>query len=253
MITPRDEIGGEWDDYLASFHRERPGITDAVLSRSVDGGGRDPYDWLTDALPASGIVVDVACGNAPLAGRVAGTWIGLDRSRAELDRVVPGRVVLADVAAVPLRDASADAVVCSMALMLFGSPDAAVVEMVRLLRPGARLVALVPATEPLTIRDRARYVRLLAALRLRRLPFRHHRVLDDRGSGLVRSGLRVEADERRRFAYPLPGRDAARLWLRSLYLPGVDVRRRRAARRVTERWVGSDIGLPLRRVVAIKP
>lgn len=250
----RTEIDDGWDRYLATFHRERPGITDAVLGCARAADGRDPYDWLADSLPVRGVVVDVACGSGPLVTRLAARWFGLDRSPAELNRAAtaaPGRAVRADAAAAPLCDGAADAVACSMALMLFDHPHAALAEMTRLLRPGGRLAALVPATGPLTARDRARYVRLLAALRLRRLPFRHPGVLDD-GALLVRAELTVVTSERRRFAYPITSPDAARLWLRSLYLPGVDASRWRAALRVAEHWVGSDIGLPLRRVVATK-
>jgi SAM-dependent methyltransferase len=252
--VPPADIDDGWDRYLARFHGERPGITDAVLSCARGADGRDAYDWLVDALPARGVVIDAACGSGPLATRLAGRWFGLDRTPAEVNRaaaVAPGRAVLADAAAVPARDGAADVVVCSMALMLFDDPGAALAEMARLLRSGGRLAALVPATAPLTIRDRARYLRLLTALRLRRLPFRHPGVLDD-GTLLVRAGLTVVGGERRRFAYPITGPEAAHLWLRSLYLPGLEVHRWHAGLRVAERWVGSDIGLPLRRVVATR-
>ena len=246
---------GMWRDYLATFHRERPGITEAVLSRARTDDGRDPYDWVAEALPGHGVVVDVACGSGPLALRTTGAWVGLDRSRAEVGlaaAVAPYRVALADAARIPVRTQSADAVVAVMALMVVGDPDAAVAEMVRLVRPGARLVALVPTTAPLTARDRARYVRLLATLRVRRLPFPHPGVLHDPRRLLACHGLAVESDERCRFTYPLAETDDALQWVRSLYLPGVPPRRIRAAQRVARRWAGSSIGIPLRRLVAVR-
>ena len=55
----------------------------------------------------------------------------------------------------------------------------------------------------------------------------------------------------RRFAYPLADTDDALRWVRSLYLPGGSPRRIRAAQRLTRRWAGSSIGIPLR-VVAVR-
>jgi SAM-dependent methyltransferase len=244
-----------WDDYLASFHGERAGITETILGRACADDGSDPYGWLLDALPADEVIVDVACGSAPLAARATRGWIGLDRNRAELDlasRVAPGRLLLADATSAPLCADAADAVVCSMALMVFDDPGRVVAEMARLLRGGGRLVALLPATAPLTMRDRARYARLLAALRLRRLPFRHHRLLGDPLPPIAAAGLTLVSADRRRFAYPLTEPGDGLRWLRSLYLPGLDAHRWRAAQRVVQRWTGSSIGMPLHRLVATK-
>jgi SAM-dependent methyltransferase len=250
-------VGGDvWSDYLATFHRERPGITEAVLTRARTDDGRNPYDWVAEALIDHRVVVDVACGSGPLARRISGAWVGLDRSRAEVRlaaAVAPDRVAHADAARIPVRTQCADAVLAMMALMVVDDPDAAVAEMVRLVRPGGRLVALVPTTAPLTRRDRVRYARLLAALRIRHLPFPHPDVLHDPRRLLTGVGLAVESDERCRFRYPLTETDDALRWVRSLYLPDASPRRLRAAHRVTRRWVGSSIGMPVRRVVALRP
>src|SRR5918996_4502665 len=245
--------GNGWAAYLGAFHARWPGITEAVLTRATTDDGDDPYDWLARALPDHGIVVDLACGSGPLAARSPPGWIGLDNSAAELGhaaRIAPGRVALGDGTSPPLRAGAADAVVCSMALMLFDDPQRVAIGMTRLLRPAASLVALLPSTAPLTLRDRARYARLMAALGLRRLPFRHHHVLRRPHAALTAAGLTVTHDDRRRFAYPVTDPDAARLWPRSLYLPDLDPHRQRAARQLTARWTGTDIGLPLRRIVA---
>ncbi len=244
-----------WSDYLAAFHRERPGITEAVLARARAEDGRDPYDWVAEALHGDGVIVDVACGSGPLASRTSGVWIGLDRSWGELrlaTTVAPGRVALADAARVPVRAHRAGGVVAAMALMVVDDPDTAVAEMARLLPPGGRLVALLPATAPLTARDRARYLRLLAALRLRRPPFRHPGVLHDPRGLFTRAGLTVTSDQRRRFAYALAEPNDGLLFVRSLYLPSLTRRRQHAAQRVTRRWIGPPIGIPLRRVVATR-
>jgi hypothetical protein len=54
----------------------------------------------------------------------------------------------------------------------------------------------------------------------------------------------------RRFAYRRTDADDALWWVRSLYLPAVSPRRIRA-QRLTRRWAGSSIGIPLR-VVAVR-
>lgn len=245
----------QWGDYLDAFHGERPGITEAILDATSAEDGADPYDWLADALPDHGTIIDVACGSGPLATRAGSHWIGLDRNASELDlasQAAPGRVVLADVAAVPLRADAADAVACSMALMVFSDPASAMAHVARLLRPGGVFAALVPAYAPLTVRDRLRYGRLLAALRLPRLPFPQDRVLRNPRPLLAPAGLSLVSSERRRFAYPIRRPDDADRWLRSLYLPSLGPRRLHAARQVARRWTGSDVGIPLRRLVATK-
>lgn len=247
--------GDEWNDYLAAFHTERPGITEAIFRHSRADDGKDPYGWLAEALPEHGTVIDLACGSGPLATRVRESWIGLDHNLAELGlaaQAAPGRVVLADAGAAPLRADGADAVACSMALMVFDDPARVVAEAARLLRIGGRFVAVVPAFAPLTIRDRVRYARLLAALRLLMLPFPRYHVLWHPRPLLTRAGLSVVRSERRRFAYPLTSPDDGLRWVRSLYLPGLNPRRVRAAKQVTQRWSGSSIGIPIRRVVATK-
>jgi SAM-dependent methyltransferase len=254
-MTPHPGDGG-WNPYLATFHTERPGITEAILGRAVaDDDRRGPYDWVAAALPDDGVILDVACGSGPLATRVTGRWVGLDRNPAELRLAAAGaprRVLLADAESIPVRTGGVDAVVCSMALMLLDDPRTAVAELARVLRVGGRFVALIPATSPLTIRDRIRYARLLAALRVRELPFRHQWVLADPGALLATVGLTVLGTQRRRFAYPFTSPDDAPRWMRSLYLPGLDERRWRAALSITGQWTGTSIGIPLRRLIATK-
>jgi hypothetical protein len=64
------------------------------------------------------------------------------------------------------------------------------------------------------------------------------------------AGLTVVSADRCRFAYPLAEPGDTLPWVRSLYLPGLDPRRLGAAHRVTRRWTGSSIGIPLMRPVA---
>jgi SAM-dependent methyltransferase len=250
-VANATKIGGvpaAWGPYLAGFHAERPGITEAVLGRATG----DPYGWVLEALPDEGRVVDVACGSGPLAPRTGSRWVGVDRAAEEvvLARRHAPAVVRADATALPVADASAGAVVCSMALMLLQPLGEALAEVRRVLAPGGRLVVLLPATSPLTLRDRLRYGRLLVALGTRRLPFPGTALLDRPAPLLTAAGLRLTGDARRRFAYPVDDPAAADRFVRSLYLPGTAPERAAAATAVARRWVGSELGLPLRRLVA---
>jgi hypothetical protein len=56
----------EWSRYLAEFHRDRPGVTEMLLTRAVARGHGTPYSWLVEPLQAtSGLILDLACGSAP--------------------------------------------------------------------------------------------------------------------------------------------------------------------------------------------
>jgi SAM-dependent methyltransferase len=242
-----------WRDYLEGFHTERAGITEAVLSHSFDGD-ETPYDWVAAALPPSGTVVDVACGSGPLwAALGSRRWIGTDLSTGELnlarDRGA-APVVLADATAQPLPDECAAAVVCSMALMLVQPLDSALREIRRMLAPGGWLVALLPASRPLTPGDALHYARLFLALRVRGLGYPNDPALNTPGEPLARAGLTLVGEERRRFRYQVNTAETALGYLRSLYLPGVSVSRTEAAGRVVRGWAGKELGIPLRRIVA---
>ncbi len=203
-----------------------------------------------------GPVVDLACGNGPLAPELAGRdWIGVDLSHAELSAAQgkgAGRVTLADAASLPLADRSAGSVVCSMALMLVQPLDQVLAEVARVLRPGGVLVALLPSRNPLRPSDAMRYIRLLVALRQRRLVYPNDRALDDVGGLLGRHRLRLVDDQRRRFACLITSPAVGVMCVRSLDLPDVEPARVAAGERVSRHWVGKELGLPLRRLVAVR-
>ncbi|MGH9083150.1 MAG: class I SAM-dependent methyltransferase [Acidimicrobiales bacterium] len=246
-----------WTSYLDWFHRTRSGITEEVLVRA-DGAGMNPYAWLLDGLPTDrGVVaLDVACGSGPLrANSVGRRWVGIDRSTGELAlaaRRAPGGLVLGDVMALPFADASVDLVACSMALMLFDPVDRALAEIRRVLADGGLAVFLLPGSIPLTARDRFRYLRLVAALHELQpaYPTRIHR--GRLRARLARAGLVTIRDDRRRFAFALHDEHAARRFVESLYVPGRQTARVDGAARLASRWVGSEIGIPLRRIVCQK-
>ncbi len=219
-------------------------------------GGQSPYQWLGEAIPPGRAVLDLACGNGPLWPYLQGRrWVGLDSSATEL-RLARDRgaapLVRGDALAVPVATAAVGVVACSMALMLVQPLGAALGEVGRLLRPGGTLVALLASSQPLTPGDRARYAHLLAALGRSRLSYPNDAELKEPAGPLGRAGLGLVADERRRFTFSVDSPEQARSLVRSLYLPGIPAGRLRAAVRVAEGWVGSQIGLPLRRLVAIR-
>lgn len=241
-----------WQGYLDQFHATRSGITESVFAH-LDPRSTGLHDWILDVVPAEGLVLDVACGSAPLSRRLEGRWIGLDRVDAELSlarRRDARPLLVGDATALPLVGACVDVVVCSMALMLLQPLDRALVELARVLRPGGRFVAVVPDVTPLTLRDRARYARLLVALRCRRLEYPN--ALDRVEGSMRAAGLELVGDERRRFECVVDRPETARLVVESLYLPGVDVSSVDRGIGVAQGWVGSTIGVPIRRLVAVR-
>jgi len=245
----RGERAASWRGYLRSFHADRPGITELVLA-TCDG---DPYGWLGDAVPAGARrVLDLACGSGPLYDGLSPCgYVGVDLSAAELsaarEREVPG-LARADAARLPIATGRVDLVMCSMALQVLTPIGPVLDEIVRVLAPGGRLVAMLPSSVPLTSRDRWRWAQLLLALRRSRLDYPN----DVSAAQLGPAGLDVVSDESRRFAYPVRDAAAASALVRSLYLPAVPEPAVRRAVAVAERWVGGEIGLPLRRVVAVR-
>lgn len=240
----------DWGSYLASFHEERAGVTEDVLAHSHHDG-LDAYQWVAQALPAEAKVLDVACGSGPLHAHFP-TWVGLDTSVSELSRARAGGrgpLVLGDATRSPFACGSFDAVVCAMALMLVQPLEVAVAELARVLRPGGLLAVLLPSNRPLSPGDRARYARLLLALR-RRLQYPNDEALEDAGSVFTGAGFEIVADERRRFVCRVTTPERAALFVSSLYLPGQAPERVDAAEAVAASWVGKSIGMPLRRIVA---
>ncbi len=258
MTSPASSAANPWTSYLDRFHEHRPGITEDVLSEACDVDGTNPYAWLLAVVPCSpGVVaLDLACGSGPL--QIADShlrWVGVDRSPGELARAgsaTPRILVRGDGERQPFRDATFDLVACSMALMLFNSVDAALAEIHRVLRDDGTLVLLLPGSLPLSTRDRVRYVRLLAALRELRPAYPNSVHLGRLHARLERAGFAVVSDERRCFRYPLRDERHAQRLVESLYVPGLSPERREAAVRAASSWIGSTIGIPLRRVVCGK-
>ena len=258
MMSPASSAANPWTSYLDRFHEDHPGITEDVLSEACHVDDMNPYAWLLAVAPRNpGVVaLDLACGSGPLQTAAPHLrWVGVDRSAGELSRaakVLPRVLVRGDGQSQPFRDATFDLVACSMALMLFDPLDAVLAEIHRVLRDDGTLILLLPGSLPLSTRDRVRYVRLLASLREVRPAYPNSVHLGRLHARLRRAGLAVVSDERRCFRYPLRDEHHAQRFAESLYVPGLSTERIEGAVRAARSWVGSTIGIPLRRVVCRK-
>jgi SAM-dependent methyltransferase len=245
-----------WRDYLADFHARFPGITEEILG-ATRSGGVSPYQWILDAVPSESNVLDLACGSAPmLTAGWRGPWVGIDRSKTEVDaaaRYRDHRIVEADAHDLPFDDAIFDVVVCSMALMLLDPLRDCLSEVSRVLVADGIMVVLIPAgSKPLTSRDVWRWSHLLFTLRRGRLTYPNDREIRRLGHTLSVTGFSVVSDQRCRFPFTFSDTAAARRFVDSLYLPRIPPRRIERAHDLVSAWVGSDIGIPLRRIVIQK-
>ena len=205
-----------WSDYLTDYHRSHAGITERLLTRAVHPDAGTPYEWLRSALPRHPErVIDLACGSAPLYDLLPQTshYVGLDVSEAELRLAADrerGPLLRADAGSLPIDRGSADAVVCSMAIMLLRPVETVLAEVARVLRPGGLFVTIRPVTWPVRIADVRVTVPLVLGLRhmpevpqrfsRRRLRLRHTAPAHRRTGRISSWGL--EQDHR-------PGRTAA--------------------------------------------
>ncbi len=249
-----------WAGYLERFHRESPGITETTFSRARDPELGDPYDWLASAIPPSSErVLDLGCGSSPVQPRlsVGSGYVGMDLSGDELlggRRRGRGPTCQADARAIPLADATVDAVIWCMSLMLVRPVEDALAESTRVLRRGGVLAALLPSGGPIGLTD-ARVVASLA-LTLRGPGSMPQRLSRRRMSRLVRAvGLEVVSAGSHRFALPLEDADDADLAVRMLYTPGRDEEQLQRARTSLGRLArpGRELPLPLLRLVCRRP
>lgn len=254
-----DEVN--WRQYLADFHRERTGVVESVLSRSV-GGDHTPYRWLARAVGGTpGTVLDLACGSGPMSRELAApdrTVIGLDVSADELALAAargPGPWVQGDGLRLPFRDGSIDAVTSSIGLVVITPLASVVAEVARVLRPGGVLATIAPAVRPLSPTD----LRVLARInaRLRAKPqFPGPVELTGITKTLQTYGLRRVEDARERYRFTVASRADAELVMSALYLPVTRWSRVEAAIELLQDRVARrgmvDVTIPMRRVVAIK-
>lgn len=243
----------DWQRYLAAFHADKAGVTERVLAQ-LEGF---PYAWLVEPLhDTAGWIVDVACGSAPTRDQLAGhRWVGVDLSADELAAAATagrGPLVRARADVLPVADGAADAVCAAMSLQVVTPLVDALAEIIRVLRPGGLLVALVPARPGVTLRGWLGWARVLRALGVTSQPWPNPDACDGLAKLLSRHGFTLISSERRSFRFPMQGADSAALLVESLYLPGTSAERIATAEQVLASWArpGRWLPLPLRRVVA---
>lgn len=125
-----------------------------ALGRRLLAAWQAPIDWLS--IPPGGVALDVGSGPGNVTAALAraagldGLALGVDISEPMLERAVAaeaGRQVgflRADAQQLPFRDDSFDAVTSLAVLQLIPDAEAALAEMVRVLRPGRRIAVMVP-------------------------------------------------------------------------------------------------------------
>jgi ubiquinone/menaquinone biosynthesis C-methylase UbiE len=250
-----------WKQYLADFHRERPGVAEAVLSRALSGD-HTPYRWLARAVsPDVTTVLDLACGSGPMSRELAQpgrTVVGLDLSEHELALAAergPGPWVQADALALPFADGSVQAVTSSMGLVVVQPLPKLLSEIARVLKPGGVLAAIAPALRPLGPRDVRVLTRITARLRTKP-QFPGPVELAGFTKTLEQHGLRRVEDQRERYRFVVRDRSDAELMMSSLYLPLTRASRVESAIEHLEDRVAKRgpvlVTIPMRRVVAIK-
>lgn len=115
---------------------------------------QEPTQWLD--IPPGGVALDVGSGPGNVTASLAraagpdGLALGVDISEPMLARAVRAEAgpqvgfIRADAQRLPFRDEVFDAVVSLAALQLIPDPAAALAEMARVLKPGARVAVMVP-------------------------------------------------------------------------------------------------------------
>ncbi|MGW7358247.1 class I SAM-dependent methyltransferase [Streptomyces sp. NPDC054802] len=243
----------EWRHYLAAYHDDRPGITERFFERA----DASPHVWLAEPLrSATGTVLDLACGTAPLRPLLPDAdWVGVDSSPGELAaaaRLGRGPLVRATADALPLPSASIGAVCASMCLPVLTPLPRVLGEVRRVLRPGGTLAALVPSRPGLDPSGLLGWAKVMRTLGVARQPWPNPRAKDSVAKVLRQAGFTVRADERRVFTLVLKTPEDAAVLVDGLYLPGLRPGRADAAKRALAEWVGDGrpLPLPLRRVLA---
>ncbi len=129
-----EKVAGEWDSLRTGYFGEA--VRDAAIARAY----LRPEMVVADIGSGTGFM---AAGLAPLVAQVYavdGSAAMLEVGRQNLSGFSNVEHRLADGAALPFEDASLDAVFANMYLHHCPDPQAAISEMVRVLKPGGRLV-----------------------------------------------------------------------------------------------------------------
>ena len=150
--TPKNTgpIQAAWASPIGSMLYDRA----QLVARRMLTAFQHPVEWLD--IPEGGVTLDVGSGPGNVTASLAraagpdGLALGVDISEPMLARAVRAEAgpqvgfVRADAQRLPFRDQAFDAVVSIAMLQLIPKPEAALAEMVRVLRPGARMAVMVP-------------------------------------------------------------------------------------------------------------
>ncbi len=246
-----------WAEFVHDYHAAHPGITEDLLTPMCDRAGRDPYTWLVEGLPTSGLIWDACCGSAPVADKVGlDRYRGIDTSDAELDLARerrPGvRVRAGDAGLVqpPAGPALISGVTVAMALMLLDL-DAFLTRVATFLPPGAPLQAIVPTRTPIS--GAGDFATTLTLLGQSGIGYREPLPPQALPGRFAAAGFDLTSDETALFQRPVPDLAAADLIVDSFYAPGVTPAQRGEA----SRWLagrlaepGYTFGYPIRRICA---
>jgi SAM-dependent methyltransferase len=249
-----------WRRYVASYHDQRPAITERLLSHAGSTPDASPYAWLVESLrTVGGPILDLACGSAPTRALLTESrWLGVDASTGELNYAAGldrGPLVRARADALPVAGGTVAAVCAAMCLPVLTPLDAVLGEITRVLRPGGLLAALVPARLDANPAQILAWLRIMRWLGTRGQPWPNPRARDGLPGVLRRAGFTVRASARRTFRVPVATETDAELLIEGLYLPDVDVSGVREATRRLAAWAGPgrQVAVPLRRGLAPGP
>lgn len=151
MDEPVDERVPESRPALAYERHFVPAIGAPLARELVRCAALRPGERVLDVACGTGIVARLASREVGATGSVAGldvnpAMLAVARSAAPTDAAIEWHA--ADAAAMPLPDASVDAVLCQMGLQFMPDRRAALREMRRLLRRGGRLLLNLPGPTP---------------------------------------------------------------------------------------------------------
>ena len=143
-------IQAAWASPIGSMLYDRA----QIMARKLMTAFQHPTEWLD--IPPGGTALDVGSGPGNVTASLAraagpeGLALGVDISEPMLARAVRAQAgpqvgfLRADAQRLPFRDQTFDAVLSIAMLQLIPKPSAALVEMARVLRPGARMAVMVP-------------------------------------------------------------------------------------------------------------
>ncbi len=177
-----------YDRMAPSYNRRWAHYTDATLLGTLDGL----------ALRESDRVLDLAMGTGELTRRLLSRWprlriLGVDLSRRMLSLSVGDRVQ-GDAACLPFAAGVFEAVVCANAFHHFPDPEAALAEILRVLRPDGRLTLTDWCDDYLSCRLCSFWLHLTDRSFVRAYTLRQcQRLLEDAGFEVV-AGRRFKID-----------------------------------------------------------